>query len=347
MTRSKFSVAIAGLAALSLANAVPFGARTASAQVSSTEWATVERAAEQQGRVVLYISIAGLDPRIKAAFQKAYPKIQLNVIRQPTGELISRLDAERQANADGADVVFHTDRGWFKQVAGHLVSPRGPAMTLYAGTKSSYDDKYVTGMLIPFSLAYNTEVLKTLGVSTPTGWKDMLNPKFGNGLIAMPERGSAPVTLQCWHAIAEMHGKSFFEQLGKSRPRLHPSIGPTVQAVAAGAAAVGFVQTAAPADLIKAGAPIKQVVPADPGCAYGYFLAQVSWSKRPEAAQVLLNWMMSREGQTAIHGWGYSASPLEKIPGSLEVNADKPLLDGILTPEQQQFGRDVDAMLRG
>lgn len=344
MRRCGIVVVLATACVLLLAGPMAQGS---SAPAGAAEWAKIEQAAEQQERVVLYLSIAGVEARMKAEFRKAYPKLQLDVIRQPTGELISRLDAERQASASGADVVFHTDRGWFDQVASHLVPATGPALSLYKGTKSAFaENRYFTSMLVPFSLAYNTQVLASLGVGVPTGWQDMLNPKFANGLVGLPERGSAPVTLQCYYAIAQTHGMGFFERLGKLKPRLYPSIGPTVQSVAAGANAVGFVQTAAPADLIKAGAPIKQMVPTNPSCYYGYFVAQVAWSKRPQAAQVLLNWVMSRAGQEAIHGWGYTASPLENIPGGLDVKPDKPLLDGILTPAQQEFGRQFDKMTR-
>ena len=348
MRRSGTVAVLAAACALLLAGGGSALAQGSGGPVSAAEWKKTEQAAEQQGRVVLYLSIAGVEARMKAAFRKAYPKLQLDVIRQPTGQLIGRLDAERQASANGADVVFHTDRGWFDQVASHLVPATGPALNLYKGTKNAFsENRYFTSMLVPFSIAYNTQVLASLGVGVPTGWQDMLNPKFANGLVGLPERGSAPVTLQCLYDIAQTQGMGYFERLGKLKPRLYPSIGPTVQSVAAGANAVGMVQTAAPADLIKAGAPIKQMVPTNPSCYYGYFVAQVGWSKRPEAAQVLLNWMMSRAGQEAIHGWGYSASPLEKIPGGLDVKPGVPLLDGILTPAQQEFGKQFDKLIAG
>ena len=347
MRRSGIAVVLATACVLLLAGRSPSMAQGSSAPAGAAEWTKIEQAAEQQERVVLYLSIAGVEARMKAEFRKAYPKLQLDVIRQPTGQLIGRLDAERQASASGADVVFHTDRGWFDQVASHLVPATGPALDLYKGTKNAFaENRYFTSMLVPFSIAYNTQVLASLGVGVPTGWQDMLDPKFANGLVGLPERGSAPVTLQCYHAIAQTHGMGFFERLGKLKPRLYPSIGPAVQSVAAGANAVGFVQTAAPADLIKAGAPIKQMVPTNPSCYYGYFVAQVAWSKRPQAAQVLLNWVMSRAGQEAIHGWGYTASPLQNIPGGLDVKPGAPLLDGILTPAQQEFGRQFDKMTR-
>jgi len=332
-------------------SAMEMGDATAQARGDSPgtpEWAKVEQAAEKQGRVVLYLSIAGVDVRMREAFRKAYPKIRLDIIRQPTGELISRLDAERQASGDGADVVYHTDRAWFDHVANQLLPAAGPATALYKGSGNTFaEDRFFTAMLVALTLAYNTDVLRKLGVGVPTGWQDLYNPKFANGLVGLPEASSAVVTLQCYSRIADTHGVALLEQIGKLKPRMYPGIGPAVQAIAAGANAVGLVGSAAPADLIKAGAPIKQIVPSNPSCYYGYFAAQVKWSKRPEAGQVLLNWLLSREGQEAVHGWGYSGSPLEGIPGALQMKAGEPLLDGVLTPAQKEFGQRFAKTMSG
>jgi iron(III) transport system substrate-binding protein len=181
----------------------------------------------------------------------------------------------------------------------------------------------------------------------PTGWESLYHPKFSGGLVGLPESGSAVVTLQCYSKIAQTHGMELVEKIGKLKPRMYPGIGPTVQAVAAGANAVGLVSSVSPADLIKAGAPIKQIVPTNPSCYYGYFAGQVKWSKRPEAAQVLMNWLLSREGQEAVHGWGHSASPLEGIPGALRIKPGEQLMDGVLTPAQEEFGRRFNKAIAG
>ena len=182
------------------------GPAIAQVRSASPEWVKTEQAAEKQARVLLYLSIAGVDVRMKEAFRKAYPKIQLDIIRQPTGELISRLDAERQASADGADVVYHTDRAWFDHVSSQLVPATGPAVALYKGSKNTFaGDRFFTAMILPLSLGYNTEVLAKLGVGVPTGWESLYNPKFSSGLVGLPESGSAVVTLQCYSKIAQTH----------------------------------------------------------------------------------------------------------------------------------------------
>ena len=60
-----------------------------------------------------------------------------------------------------------------------------------------------------------------------------------------------------------------------------------------------------------------------------------------------MNWLLSREGQEAVHGWGHSASPLEGIPGALRIKPGEQLMDGVLTPAQEEFGRRFNKAIAG
>ena len=71
---------------------------------------------------------------------------------------------------------------------------------------------------------------------------------------------------------------------------------------------------------MEKGAPIEYVVP-NPGIGNRYAMAAFGWSKRPEAALVLLDFLMSIDGQTAWHGRGESASPRAGIQGDLSSSA--------------------------
>jgi iron(III) transport system substrate-binding protein len=58
-----------------------------------------------------------------------------------------------------------------------------------------------------------------------------------------------------------------------------------------------------------------------------------SWAKRPNAAQVLQDWLMSPPGQIAWNGGGESASPLANIPGALDSKSVTPYDPTPYTPE--------------
>jgi iron(III) transport system substrate-binding protein len=84
-----------------------------------------------------------------------------------------------------------------------------------------------------------------------------------------------------------------------------------------------FATTAIPLNLIAQGAPLKIVIP-KPSQGIRYGAGVVAWSKRPNAALVLMDYLMSVRGQTVINGKGESASPLEGIPGSLDASSIQP-----------------------
>jgi ABC-type Fe3+ transport system substrate-binding protein len=56
----------------------------------------------------------------------------------------------------------------------------------------------------------------------------------------------------------------------------------------------------------------------NPGIGIAYAISALGWSKRPNAARLFADYVLSVAGQTAWHGKGESASPLPGIPGSLD-----------------------------
>ena len=65
-------------------------------------------------------------------------------------------------------------------------------------------------------------------------------------------------------------------------------------------------------------------------------IAALAHAKRPNAALVFVDYMMSRRGQTAWNGSGESASPLAGIPGSLDAKTMQPWDPFRYTPEFQK-----------
>ena len=61
-----------------------------------------------------------------------------------------------------------------------------------------------------------------------------------------------------------------------------------------------------------------------------YEVAAFGWGKHPNAALVLLDYLMSRDGQTAWHGTGDSASVLPDIKGAV-------LADGMVAGDGARY----------
>src|SRR2546428_318756 len=73
-------------------------------QVVNGPWPDVVASAKREGHVSLYTSLTPTqNQRLVAAFDKAYPEIQVNVTRG-TAELTPRVEKEIQSGAPGADI---------------------------------------------------------------------------------------------------------------------------------------------------------------------------------------------------------------------------------------------------
>ena len=288
---------------------------------AQASWADTLTQARKEATVVMYASpVVPLLERIKQGFQKAYPGMTLEYTRIGDSSLIpTKIDAERAAGIDGADVIIGTEltvKIWLDKLAveGAFAKPRGPDAARFP---SRYALRNGTTPLLgmePFTMAYNTELVKQ-PIKT---YADLLRPDL-KGKLGASEVSSA--TMASWYAWLERNnGPDYLEKLAAQKPKIYTGGVPSAQSVAAGENWVAaFATMTTMRDLVKQGAPVAIVVPT-PSFGTAYTGAILGWSKHPAAAQVFLNWLVSVDGQTVMNGAGDSASPLPGIPGAL--NAD-------------------------
>ena len=103
----------------------------------------------------------GVVQRIVPDFQNAYPRIKVELNRNVTGALISKLTMEKQSavdGVDGADVFVSTDIAWYQDRAAEnaLLPITGPAL---GGWPSAYlyRDSVIVGALEPIGIVYNSK----------------------------------------------------------------------------------------------------------------------------------------------------------------------------------------------
>ena len=295
-------------------------AQSLAANYQSAEWAKITAAAKKEGKVTFYSAqVALLLQRIVAGFKKAHPDIEIEAVRGPSGELVTKVTAERANNLDGADVFLSTELLWFLERArgGRLVKPAGPSAVSWP---SAYvrEGSMVIGGIEPITILYN----KTQVPNPPKTYLDLLRPEF-RGRIGVVELGSTGVI--AWYDwLEKTQGADFLLKLKAQNPKMYTVSSTLVQGVAAGEVAVGNMgNVTGTKPLMEKGAPLDFVVP-NPAMGIVYAMAALSWSKRPNAALVLVDYLMSVEGQTVWHGRGEAASPLPGIPGSLQASAMMP-----------------------
>jgi iron(III) transport system substrate-binding protein len=313
-------------------------------------FAQVESAAKKEGRVVLYLSITGVDDKLKKAFREDYPNISLEIFRTGSAELLTRLDQEKDTGAAGADVTLLADKGWYQKNAGRLVAPTlSPAyQDLWTGSKyANSDGKFVLVDAAPLGVVYNTEVIANAKAKPIENYTDLLQPEL-KGLIGFTPAENAAATVQWWFGVSDaLGGKDAFTKLAALGPRPYTSLVPLVEAVAAGEHAVGvYGSKAAALPLIAKGAPIKYAEP-KPVAAGGHYVGVVDWAKNKNAAEVLRNWLLSAKGQIALSGDGtlYSPLPLSKLGAVPDTMQEAPegliVTDGLITSDQQKWLDEV------
>lgn len=312
-------------------------------------WDDVVAQAKSGGKVNLYIAVPGLEERIQDGFRKAFPGIAITITRLASGDLLSRIDHERQAKADGGDVVIHGDLGWFQKNAKQLLT-LGPSVDQFWKDSDQVfeDGKYVTSDYLPTQLLINTEALQGAGASPVAKYDDILQDKFAKGLIGLAGPNISKGQAQYWYYLYKIHGLDWFKRLASLKPDIYDnSVTQLTQAMGSGAHAAGlFSYDTITKPLIKAGAPIK-VLTEEPVIVVSHKIGVPAWGKRPAAGQVLANWMLSRDGQIAMYGAGGVASPMPPsalgtdIPDTMiKLPADPKSLyvtDGVLTGDQTSF----------
>lgn len=298
--------------------------------VAPAEWTRINDAAKGEGRVVLYTGlVASMTDRLKADFEAVNPGIALVSTRVVGSAILPRLDQERAAGADGADVAIAVETVWMEDRAREnaLRKPVGPAAATWP------QDFALRGVipvlsLEPFVIAYNTNLVKP-PIAT---YADFLRPELKGRKFAAPVLSST--ALIAWYDwLEKTQGSQFFQAFAAQLPRHFTSSIPATQAVASGEVVAAILSTPASIfPLTSQGAPVKMVVPS-PSLGFQWGGAILGWGKRPNASYVLMNYLMSPRGQAIWNGRGDSASPLPNIKGSLDARSIQAYEPAKYTPE--------------
>jgi iron(III) transport system substrate-binding protein len=273
---------------------------------ANVPFATVVANAEKEGRVVFLTTFPGSELSVPAAFQKAYPKIKVEAQRILSVDATPRLDQEAATNADGTDVALVSGEDWFiaKAAAGQLVVPVGPEAKRWQGTRY-WKNTYIIGSVLPMVFGFNTSKTKPF-----TDWSGFMAPELAGKYGICDTAGPPVIAYNDWIQKTQPDGY-LAKMLRDQKPVVFRSSSAAAQALAAGEIFAAQCMTPGAIEpLMKQGAPVTFVVP-KPGFALVGGLGITGWAKRPNAAQVFMNWLMSDAGQGALmDGMGTAVSPV-------------------------------------
>ncbi len=228
--------------------------------------------------------------KIVAAFQKRFPKLKLEHIRDTGGNSIGgRVVQESQGDTRTADVVTTgaailiplRERNLIKSVdwRGYGLSDQ-LAPTPFGVVTTS----------VVYVIIYNTSLVKE--ADAPKNWDDLLNPRW-EGKIGIWVRGEGQGALAAVWGIDKV--VDYVRKMNRLHPVLLPSTFPLAQQVAAGEILVGFGLNHSAQVPIRRGAPIKVVV-AEPAPISTLYSSVPAKAKNPSGGALLALWLATAEG---------------------------------------------------
>lgn len=281
-------------------------------------------AAQDEPTLMWYSAqIPDLDEATIEAFGKLYPGLEVEYLRLASGELTTRYSGERTAGTVPAGLMtagspaFFEDgmkKGWFE--------PELELPELESWPEEYYADGVARMGILPYYLSYNSDQLS--GDKAPKTWEDLTDPSL-RGKIHFGDPRAVPGYLALAYILRNEYGDDYLKGLGQQQLTLVPSIVPGNQTLAAGGSAVLAPNVhSIVAPLVAEGAAI-EMVEVNPTTGSEYLTAVSTDTESPATARLLLNFLLTEEGQAVFNGDGGS-SPLGPVGETI------PLPEGYQSP---------------
>jgi iron(III) transport system substrate-binding protein len=272
------------------------------------------KAAKEEGRVLFYSTMTVQDGKAFAgAFERKYG-IKVEHWRGSAEKIVQRGVLEARAGAAGAD-VFETSSHRMEALRreGLLEDFYTPAFRELSPAAFAHGHRqYVADRFAFFVLGYNTNLVKP--GELPVRYEDLLDARW-NGRLAI-ESTDVLWFAALSKAMGEEKGVVFFRKLAAMRPSIRSGHILAAQLVASGE--IPLLVTAYNNNmetLKKAGAPVDWK-PLAPVFGQASAMGLARHSRRPHAALLFADFVLSREGQELL-------ARLNRVPSSVAV--DTPL----------------------
>lgn len=280
------------------------------------------KAAKEEGSVTWY---TGLIPEqvvepMKAAFEKKYPGVTLKYYRAGSSEIASKMLLEAKSGKPKSDVWDGAHAGVALKAANAAAKYESPYAADYPDDQRDPDGVWTSVNIYVKGIAYNTDMVKP--EDAPTTYEDLLDPKWKGQLVWTPEAtGGADFIGNVLHTLGEDDAKAFLDKLAaqdlvvadvSSRELLNMAIAgqyPIVLQVFNNHVTLSQDEGAHVA-FSPLNAASEELNP----------LGMTAGAEHPYAAKLLIDYLLSPEGQAVFRDHDY-------IPASPDIHPTNPVLD--------------------
>ncbi|MFQ3646940.1 MAG: ABC transporter substrate-binding protein [Anaerolineae bacterium] len=286
------------------------------------------------GTITLYTSESESDVNtLITRFNEIYPDITVNVFRSGSGEVVARLQAEREAGAIQADLLWFADIDYINILAEDDLLlefvPNLPAGLDEEGVAAAEEAlqafRYLDNRAFEVRLIFNVVAYNTTLVSDiPTSWKDLLRPEL-NGMVGMP---SALYSGAAFNQVGtfinlEDFGWEFYEALRDNNVVVERGNGGVSTKLANGEFAMAqivdfFVRRAA-----QNGSPVAHIWPEEGALLVPTPITIMKDSQNVDAAKAFVDFLFTPEAQNTFVELGYiPLMPGTELPAGTPDMAD-------------------------
>jgi iron(III) transport system substrate-binding protein len=244
---------------------------------------------------------------IAEKFSKKYPFVRITHWRADSEEMAQKVSAEVRANNVVGDVIEGTGVGEVAGQAGLLEPYSTPAIGAYPAQYTDPGHLWAPTRLSYYSIAYNTRLVPADKV--PKSYEDLLNPAWKSKMAwRIGSSSGTPLFITNLRlAWGEERAHAYFEKL-KDQKIVNFGSGSArtlVDRVIAGEYPIALNIFAHHPLISKAkGAPVNSQL-MDPVAATAATMGIVKGAKHPNAALLLIDFILSKEGQQVLAGADY------------------------------------------
>jgi iron(III) transport system substrate-binding protein len=251
--------------------------------------------------ITLYTSVpVEIITEIETHFEEKHPRIDLQIFRAGTGEVMERVEKELATGQVGADLLLVADFTVAEDLKqrGVLLSYTPPQTDSWLPTLKDEDGTFFAARLLNMVVAYNTEKVTI----PPTGYHALLaSQHYGRVGHASPETSGAFLYFMGALLQNPDYGEGFFEGLSDNQPAIQTNT-QTTERIATGELDIGITIDFTVREYLQAhpNSPLTFIYPERGVVMVPSPIMIFKQASNPEAAKVFEEFILSQEGHLIL-----------------------------------------------